>query len=434
MLNKREQSQVNKSSVTKEQLVEDFKRLANIGVKKTGKTGVSTILKSEKTADGRTFAIVQENKDYYIKYTDKKDAISATDLKYIGGAENRGKIDKFDSFQRASNRLTLICESLNKKLLKEGKFEKPYDEVEAPVDTTGEVDDLGDEDVTDSEGNKTDDEIDLDGETDDTSTTLDIKSDDSTDPSTDTVSSDEITSDGTEQDLLNDLDSETQTEPSTEMPMGDTSAPSPEGGTDPLGDDILGDMGGDQTMPTDTSNPVDSAMPELGPDATNPDDMGGDPTMTDSQDGNPEGGEDNAKKEFQKTVGSLGQSINSLKDTNQFDEKDIKNVMNSLITAIGDAFANIDETEKEKFFERIRKNGEELKDDEGGEEKTDPTKSEVPAKAPVEKTEEPKEKLDEKFLRHLKKESVKILSEEAKKMVIEKQRKQLIESITKLLK
>jgi cytochrome c556 len=102
------------------------------------------------------------------------------------------------------------------------------------------------------------------------------------------------------------------------------------------------------------------------------------------------------KKEFQEAVGKLGQTINDLQDNDQFDEKDIKNAMNSLISAIGsEGFKLVGDKVVESFYKKMQ----------GSQENVDKGKEEEPIEEPAEEApiEEPStEKLDENFIKSLK--------------------------------
>jgi hypothetical protein len=379
MINRKDKSQVARPSKTKEQLVEDMRRLASIGSKKTSKPSISNILKTERVGD-RTFALVQEGKKYFIKYTDKTDNIGPNDLKYIGGAENRGKIDMFENYQRASNRLDLICTSLRKNILKED-INVTSDEDEkinkSETDTDETETDETETDETDTDETETDET-----ETDETDTTLDGEDDEDIELDSNDDSSD-ITSDEDEIDLIDDLEDEAST--NDDSIEGSSDMMSPEGGSDMIDDTMVdggedkesidtsgspegempsntsGSPEGDMNMgdggeePIDTSMPMDKNSEAENIESTSLEDLSGEEQSVDN--------DGNVKKDFQQVVGKIGQVVGDLKGRKMFDTKDIKNLMNTVITTIGDSFAELNDEEKEIFFNRIRKNGEEEKEE-----------------------------------------------------------------------
>jgi DNA-directed RNA polymerase beta' subunit len=128
------------------------------------------------------------------------------------------------------------------------------------------------------------------------------------------------------------------------------------------------------------------------------------------------------KKEFQEAVGKLGQTINDLQDKKQFDEKDIKNAMNSLITAIGpEGFKLVGDKVVESFYKKMQ----------GSEVSTDDTEEEAPVEEPSAEEEAPAEepKLDENFVRGLKVKAKVLLKEQLQQEIEKRKRNILIESI-----
>jgi hypothetical protein len=61
--------------------------------------------------DGKAYAIVRENHEYYIKVTDKTSNIVAEDFKYIGGLQNK-KSEAYSSYAKATKHLNLKFNSL----------------------------------------------------------------------------------------------------------------------------------------------------------------------------------------------------------------------------------------------------------------------------------------------------------------------------------
>jgi hypothetical protein len=61
--------------------------------------------------DGKAYAIVRENHEYYIKVTNKTSNIVAEDFKYIGGLQNK-KSEAYSSYAKATKHLNLRFNSL----------------------------------------------------------------------------------------------------------------------------------------------------------------------------------------------------------------------------------------------------------------------------------------------------------------------------------
>ena len=61
--------------------------------------------------DGKAYAIVRENHEWYIKTTDKKQGLVAEDFKYIGGLQNK-KSEAYPSYAKAIKHLNLKFKSL----------------------------------------------------------------------------------------------------------------------------------------------------------------------------------------------------------------------------------------------------------------------------------------------------------------------------------
>jgi hypothetical protein len=61
--------------------------------------------------DGKAYAIVRENHEWYIKTTDKKKGLVAEDFKYIGGLMNK-KSEAYPSYAKAIKHLNLKFKSL----------------------------------------------------------------------------------------------------------------------------------------------------------------------------------------------------------------------------------------------------------------------------------------------------------------------------------
>jgi hypothetical protein len=61
---------------------------------------------TKKGPDGKVYAIVRENHQYFIKVTDKKENIIAEDFKYMGGLQNKTEM-AFPSYAKAIKQLNL---------------------------------------------------------------------------------------------------------------------------------------------------------------------------------------------------------------------------------------------------------------------------------------------------------------------------------------
>jgi hypothetical protein len=385
MIKRADASKISRDKATKEQIAENFKRLAVDTDKKVQLK--PSLLKIQKSLDGNTFGIIHENKTYYLKYTNKKGSTNPTDFKHLDGLNNTFGIEKFNSFDKAINKMSFICEAQNNAHKLRLLVEK-------------------EEDITDdAEETKSEEKP--------------------------------ITSDSTEDTLLKNLDKDKEApapEMGAETPALDMGAmPPAEGGEaapidttqtgtetpKEIAGDILGGIGdsGEAPAPEGDASVDTTAAPEL-------------PTEEPVA---PEGGEEapaeeaDPKKEFQETVGKLGQVINDLKDDKSLDKKDIKNAMNSIISAIGDDFEQLSDKEKESFYQKIK----------GSTIDGESTEEEVPAEeTPVEEvpTEEPStEKLDENLLKQLKAESKNLLKEQLQREIEKRKRNILIESIRRKL-
>lgn len=395
MIKRADASRISREKATKEQIAENFKRLAVDADKKVQLK--PSLLKIQKTLDGNTFGIIHENKSYYLKYTTKNGSTNPTDFKHLDGLNATFGIEKFNSFEKATNKMTFICEAQNNSHKLRLLLEK-------------EEDIIDDAEESSSEETKSDEKP--------------------------------VTSDSTEDKLLKSLDKE------KEAPAGE------------MGGDMGGDMGAApvDTTQTGAETPKEMADDILGginepdateggaTDATAPAPEGGEelpaadasaeaPTDTTVA---PEGGEEapaapeapaeeaDPKKEFQEAVGKLGQTINELQDNDKFDEKDIKNAMNSLITAIGpEGFKLVGDKAVESFYKKMQ----------GSQESTD--KEEAPVEAPAAEEapiEEPStEKLDETFVNGLKTKAKSLLKEQLEEEILRRKRNLLIQNIKRKL-
>jgi len=381
MIKRADASKISREKATKEQIAENFKRLAVDTDKKVQLK--PSLLKIQKTLDGNTFGIIHENKTYYLKYTTKKGSTNPTDFKHLDGLNATFGIEKFNSFEKATNKMTFICEAQNN-----------VHKLRLLLEKDGDTE----EEVTSDEKEKNL----LDALKPAADATADATAEPAAPVNTTQTGAESTTK--IADDILggmNKPDAET-----TAAPEGDATA-APEGGaTDATADATAAPEGG----ATDTAV-EEPAVEEPAADAT----------------ATPEAPAEEAdpKKEFQEAVGKLGQIINDLQDSDNFDEKDIKNAMNSLITAIGpEGFKLVGDKVVESFYKKMQ--GSEVSTD-NTEEET-PTE-ELPAEEPAE--EESTEKLDEGFLNQLKAESKRLLKEQLKQELEKRKRNILIESIKK---
>jgi len=381
MIKRADASRISREKATKEQIAENFKRLAVDTDKKVQLK--PSLLKIQKTLDGNTFGIIHENKTYYLKYTTKKGSTNPTDFKHLDGLNATFGIEKFNSFEKATNKMTFICEAQNN-----------VHKLRLLLEKDGDTE----EEVTSDEKEKNL----LDALKPAADATADATAEPAAPVNTTQTGAESTTK--IADDILggmNKPDAET-----TAAPEGDATA-APEGGaTDATADATAAPEGG----ATDTAV-EEPAVEEPAADAS----------------ATPEAPAEEAdpKKEFQEAVGKLGQIINDLQDSDNFDEKDIKNAMNSLITAIGpEGFKLVGDKVVESFYKKMQ--GSEVSTD-NTEEET-PTE-ELPAEEPAE--EESTEKLDEGFLNQLKAESKRLLKEQLKQELEKRKRNILIESIKK---
>jgi len=89
-------------------------RLADIKKKPLNESSrTSTIEFIKSVSDGNTYAIVRENRTYYIKSTETKDILVESDFDYLGGLGNRTK-NSFRAYDDAITRLNLIFNDINR--------------------------------------------------------------------------------------------------------------------------------------------------------------------------------------------------------------------------------------------------------------------------------------------------------------------------------
>lgn len=92
------------------QINERMKELMGIGSINESKSNIVIEL-TKVGPDGKAYAIVRENHEWYIKTTDKKSGLVAEDFKYIGGLMNK-KSEAYPSYAKAIKHLNLKFKSL----------------------------------------------------------------------------------------------------------------------------------------------------------------------------------------------------------------------------------------------------------------------------------------------------------------------------------
>jgi hypothetical protein len=98
---------MNKKQLEKMLRLADVKKPLNESLK----TSAIELIKS--AADGNTYAIVRENRTYYIMKTETKTQLTENDFDYIGGLQNRTK-NSFRAFDDAVSRLNLMFNDINR--------------------------------------------------------------------------------------------------------------------------------------------------------------------------------------------------------------------------------------------------------------------------------------------------------------------------------
>ena len=136
MIKRADASRISREKATKEQIAENFKRLAVDTDKKVQLK--PAILKTQKTLDGKTFGIIHENKTYYLKYTTKKGSTNPVDFKHLDGLNSNFGIEKYNSFDKAVNKMSFICEAQNNVHKLKLLLEKDEDIIDDTEDTSSD--------------------------------------------------------------------------------------------------------------------------------------------------------------------------------------------------------------------------------------------------------------------------------------------------------
>jgi hypothetical protein len=288
MIKRADASRISREKATKEQIAENFKRLAIDADKKVQLK--PSLLKTQKTLDGKTFGIIHENKTYYLKYTTKNGSTNPTDFKHLDGLNATFGIEKFNSFDRAVNKMSFICEAQNNahklRLLNESE-----EELEEKISDT-------------------------------------------------------------EEKLLGDLDKQSKEEPAPEAPadnMGGEEMPSAETPAPEMGGDVDTTKTGAET-PKDIAGEILPAIgdtPESGQEPA-ADMSGQEPAAPEG------GEEKDLNDEIQSKLGETQELITDLKkDETKYDSSFIKTTINSLLGYWGDALKKLDSDDIKEIKDRL---------------------------------------------------------------------------------
>ena len=102
----------------------------------------------KKSVDGNTYAIVRENRNYYIKTASSKPTLNENDFNYIGGIQNKNR-HSYNSFEDATFRLNLMFNDTNRAYgIKESVDMKTFDYV---LTESGDYKDVDEKEEDDSE-------------------------------------------------------------------------------------------------------------------------------------------------------------------------------------------------------------------------------------------------------------------------------------------
>ena len=86
--------------------------LSNIESTKGGNNNLSSFDLVKESVNGNTYAIIRENKKYYIKESKTTEDLKESDFDYVGGVANKAK-NYFNSFSEATRHLNLMFEEIN---------------------------------------------------------------------------------------------------------------------------------------------------------------------------------------------------------------------------------------------------------------------------------------------------------------------------------
>jgi hypothetical protein len=325
MIKRADASSIKREKATKEQIAENFKRLATDSTKKVELK--PSILKTVKSLDGKTFGIIHENKTYYLKYTVKKGTNNPVDFKHLDSLNSSFGIEKHNSFEKAVNKMNFICEAQNNahklRLLNEAE-----DDI---------IDDTEEKTKSDEEG---------------------------------PVSSDDL-----ETKLFNKIEAEKET--SAETPAADMGADM--GGELPPADMPPADMGTApaEEEPIDTTKTGGAEPQEIATDILGNLDKEKTPDEVPDAEGEEE---KDLNDEIQSKLGETQELIGNLKkDETKYDSSFIKTTINSLLGYWGDALKELNSDDVKDIKDRLE--GSQV-DEKPSDEKTEtPPVEDVPAEA-----------------------------------------------------
>ena len=107
----------------------ELSNIKGTSMKESTNRNMGAIELIKKAADGKTYAIVRENRNYYIKNTDTKDTLKESDFNYIGGVQNKSR-NSFHSFEEATFKLNLLFNDINRNMnIRESVDMKTFDYV-----------------------------------------------------------------------------------------------------------------------------------------------------------------------------------------------------------------------------------------------------------------------------------------------------------------
>lgn len=112
---------INPTGLKGQEVINEMKRLMGIKPLTENVNERSKIELTKKGPDGKTYGIVRENHEFYIKVTDKTEKVLTEDFKYIGGLGNK-KDQAYDSYAKAIKHLNLKFISLKEALGKSDKI------------------------------------------------------------------------------------------------------------------------------------------------------------------------------------------------------------------------------------------------------------------------------------------------------------------------
>jgi len=126
----------------------ELSNIKGTSMKESTNRNMGAIELIKKASDGNTYAIVRENRNYYIKSTTSKTTLKESDFNYIGGVQNKNK-HSYHSFEDATFKLNLIFNDINRNYgIKESVDMKTFDYV---LTESGDYKDVDEKEEDDSE-------------------------------------------------------------------------------------------------------------------------------------------------------------------------------------------------------------------------------------------------------------------------------------------